>query len=233
MTEDRARLMIVLALTAAPAACGDNAHLAPDAPAGAPDLTLIGEQMDDTVGFAAQAFAPDACEVVEGCVGGPGPRRLLVFDTVTANIGTADVVIGQPPPPGTSDDRFAWSPCHQHHHVINYAVYELRDATGVVVGGHKQAFCLQDSQQLRAGWASNGYVCTDQGLSAGWGDIYGHDLSCQWIDITDVAPGTYTLAVRVNPTGGFSDLDLTNNEWTHAGVVIGGVVSPRSDEQRW
>ena len=221
------RATLALAIAASHAACGDPPpDPAPDAP-GLPDLTLIGAQMDGTVGLSAKAFAPDACEVVEGCVGGPGPRRLLVFDAVTANLGTADVVIGPPPAPGVSDDRFVWSPCHQHHHVINYAVYELRDASGAVVGGRKQAFCLQDSQEIRAGWPSRGYICTEQGLSAGWADVYGRELSCQWIDVTDVPPGEYTLAVRVNPTGGFPDADLTNNEWIHAGLTIDMVVSPR------
>jgi Lysyl oxidase len=224
----RAPLALALALAVSHAACGDNARLALDAaldaaidtPPGVPDLTLIGAQMDGTVGTIEMAFAPDACEVIERCVGAPGPRRLLVFDAVTANIGTADIVIGPPPPAGVSDDRFAWSPCHLHHHVIGYAVYELRDASGAVVGGRKQAFCLQDTQQLRAGWPSHGYFCSNQGLSAGWADVYSRNLPCQWIDVTDVAPGMYTLAVRVNPTGGFPDSDPTNNEWTHAGVVV-------------
>ena len=222
-------LALALVLAVPHAACGDNARLsvdaAIDAPPAVPDLTLIGAQMDGTVGTVEMAFAPDACEVIERCVDGPGPRRLLVFDAVTANIGTADIVIGLPPPAGVSDDRFAWSPCHLHHHVRGYAAYELRDASGVVVGGRKQAFCLQDTQQLRAGWPSRGYFCSDQGLSAGWADVYSRNLPCQWIDVTDVAPGTYTLAVRVNPTGGFPDADPTNNEWTHAGVVVSSAQS--------
>jgi hypothetical protein len=234
-----ATLVLAVALAASHAACGDNARPAieppidasPDAPA-MPDLTLLGAQMDGTVGLTAMAFAPDACEVIEGCVGAPGPRKLLVFDAVTANVGTAAVVIGAPPAPGVNDDRFTWSPCHLHHHVLGYAVYELRDASGGVVGGHKQAFCLQDSQQIRAGWPSVGYVCSDQGLSAGWADVYSRDLSCQWIDVTDVAPGTYTLSVRVNPTGGFPESDITNNEWTHAGIVIGVAEFPGSDHSR-
>lgn len=223
------RVPAALALVASHAACGDNVRAALDAaidaPPGLPDPTLLGAQMEGTVGIVAGVFAPDACEVVEGCVGGPGPRLLLVFDVVTANLGTADLVVGRPPPDGASDDRFTWSPCHGHHHVTNYAVYELRDGGGAVIGGHKQAFCLQDSQQVRAGWPSRGYDCSDQGLSAGWADVYGRDLPCQWIDVTDVAPGMYTLAVRVNPTGGLPDGDPTNNEWTYAGIALGASIS--------
>src|SRR5687768_10127957 len=116
------------------AACGDNA-VAPDAPrpidspiamidarlldapAGPPDLALIAAQMDNTIQIATQGFAGTACEVVEQCVGGPGLRRLLKFDTVTANLGTGDLVVGVPPAPGIDEPPFTWSPCHGHHHL--------------------------------------------------------------------------------------------------------------------
>src|SRR5690348_9224483 len=97
------------------AACGDNAivpdarrpiDLTPidtrelDAPPGTPDLTLIAAEMDNTIQIATQGFNGAACEVVEQCVGGPGLRTLLKFDTVTANLGTADLVVGIPPAAG-------------------------------------------------------------------------------------------------------------------------------------
>lgn len=214
------------------AACGDNAAGARDAavpdatidgPPRMPDLTLLGDQMATSVRTIESAFAPSACEVVEGCVGAPGLRQLLTFDTISANLGTADIVLGARPPDGVSNDQFVWSPCHMHHHAVDFAVYELRDANGVVIGGHKQAFCLQDIRQVRPGWASHGFDCFRQGISAGWADVYERTLPCQWIDVTNVTPGTYTLVVRVNPTGKYPDHDLTNNEWTLNGIVIGSV----------
>ncbi|MCA9697946.1 MAG: hypothetical protein KC431_10515, partial [Myxococcales bacterium] len=42
------------------------------------------------------------------------------------------------------------------------------------------------------------YTCYNQGLSLGWSDTYGAALDCQWIDVTDVAPGDYTLRMEVN-----------------------------------
>jgi Lysyl oxidase len=200
-------------------ACGDNlARIdAPppiDAAPGLPDLTLVADEMDGTTVVAQQVFLAPDCEVVEGCVGAPGDRRLLRFDTVTANIGTADLAIGAPPPPGVSEGVFVWSPCHMHHHVGGYAEYELRDLDGVVVSGHKQAFCLQDVEELQPGSGPATFTCTNQGISAGWADVYNGSIPCQWIDVTGVAPGTYTLHVRINATGQLPDSDPTNNGWT-------------------
>jgi hypothetical protein len=217
----RAGLVVV-----AVAACGDNTLVpdapreidappaidaALDAPEGPPDLVLIAAQMDDTIQIVNTGFNGTACEVVERCVGGPGMRRLLKFDTVSANLGTGDLVVGVPPPPGVDAPPFTWSPCHGHHHLAGYAIYELLDGNGTVLSGHKQAFCLQDIQQVTAGASSRGYHCTNQGLSAGWADVYSRTLPCQWIDITGIAPGAYTLRVRVNPDATLPESDLSNN----------------------
>jgi hypothetical protein len=202
------------------AACGDN-RIVPDAAIDAPDaytprvdLVLAGDQMKDTILVMNEMFDAAACEVVEQCVGAPGPRRLLRFDTVTANLGDADLVLGRPPPAGASDDTFVWSPCHGHHHVPGFATYELRDATGARVTGRKQSFCLHDVQAIRPESSSQGYHCMNQGLSAGWADVYARTLSCQWLDITDLAGGTYTLRVEVNASRALDEKDVTNNAWS-------------------
>ncbi|HEY5938665.1 MAG TPA: lysyl oxidase family protein [Kofleriaceae bacterium] len=210
--------VFLFSLVALAGACGDD-RLGPvdtpaDQPPGLPDLALVGAEMDGTVIITQDTFLAGACEVVEGCVGATGTRRLLRFDTVTANIGTADLEVGVPPADGVDGGVFVWSGCHMHHHVTGYATYELRDATGTVLGGHKQAFCLQDLQQVRAGAPSQGFSCARQGLSAGWGDVYNRSLPCQWIDVTTVPAGSYTLRVVINPERSLADEDPGNNEWT-------------------
>jgi hypothetical protein len=211
-------------------ACGDNRFVfldappaedappVPDAPPDMatdplPDLSLVGALMMDT-DIVMQAFDGDSCEMVEQCIGAPGLRRLLKFDTVTQNLGTADLVVGVPPAIGTSSPPFEWSRCHGHHHFSGYANYDLLDGNGVVVSGHKQAFCILDTIRVQAGAPTNGYSCQNQGMSVGWADVYARDLPCQWIDITGVPSGTYTLRVQINPEQKLVESDYSNNELT-------------------
>jgi hypothetical protein len=179
-----------------------------------PDLTWVASMMDNSILIMPGTFTANSCEMQEACIGAEGTRRLLRFDAVTENIGSEDLVLGPPPAAGVSDATFTWSECHGHHHFNGYASYELLDGDGVLVTGRKQAFCLLDTLQRQIGKPSNGYVCGNQGLTAGWADVYNRGLPCQWIDITGLASGTYTLRVVVNPLGLLPELDTTNNEYT-------------------
>jgi hypothetical protein len=150
----------------------------------------------------------DGCAVTEGCVLGPGTRKVLRFTTLTPNLGTADLIVGDP---ALYPDRFDWSVCHEHYHYKDFAEYRLYDEAGaVVLTGHKQAFCLMDAIP----WFEielPTYNCAYQGISMNWADSYGGDLDCQWIDVTDVTPGNYQLEVAINPTGVFEDRDRSND----------------------
>jgi hypothetical protein len=185
----------------------------PDGPAGVPDLQFVASDMQRIVVMPTN-IPPGDCALEEQCVTGTGVRQLLRFKTVTVNRGTGDLQVGKPPPPGMSDARFEWSPCHKHHHLRGYARYELVNADGVVMIGRKQAFCLSDNKQIDQGIPVPHYQCTDQGLSRGWADVYDIDVACQWLDVTDVAPGMYTLRIIVNPEGNLPDSDTTNNVFT-------------------
>lgn len=186
-----------------------------DVPAGTPDLQFVARAMVNTVAVDQGVVFRDAdCEVVEGCVGAAGSRTLLRFATVSANLGSADLFVGVPPPAGESNARFVWSPCHKHHHVRDYASYELVDATGVVATARKQAFCLEDDLPVQPGVQPTGYSCLRQGISRGWADVYTRDLPCQWIDVTDVPPGSYTLRLVINPLHTLPESDYDNNVFT-------------------
>ena len=182
-------------------------------PSGIPDLQL--EPLTKSgIRIAETWFSADHCAIQEACVAAAGVRRLLRFETVTANRGTGDLVIGRPPDRGVSDDTFQWSACHKHHHVPGYTLYELVDAAGHVTTSRKQAFCLQDDQNVQVGAPRRGYNCDDQGLSRGWADVYGLNTDCQWIDITDLPSADYTLRITVNPMHTLPESDYDNNELT-------------------
>lgn len=201
----------------------------PDAPIdapGVPDLQPIAARMT-TYSVAVENIKDDPtdptdpdgyCQVVEGCVAAAGARTLLRFPTVTGNIGTADLVMPPLPAPGVSDAVYDWSPCHGKHHVHDFALFELvqgTDTIKTVKAARKQAFCLEDSASLASGGQGGKFTCTTrQGISVGWTDVYVQTLACEYIDVTDVTPGDYTLRITINPDHNLPDRDLTNNVFT-------------------
>jgi hypothetical protein len=159
-----------------------------------PDLTVDGDRASSSARVVWQYFPTTDCAVVEGCISAPGWRRLLRFDTYTPNVGTGDFAIGDP---AAHPELFEYSSCHMHNHFNGYANYTLLDSTGATAAtGHKQAFCLEDYEALTS-TAGPTYDCNNQGISVGWGDTYGNYLDCQWIDVTDVAPGNYTIRIDI------------------------------------
>jgi len=169
-----------------------------------PDLTVDGDFADAQM--AEQTFPADHCAVVEGCVGAPGTRRLLRFNTRTPNLGPGDLHLGSP----EDSALFEHSPCHGHYHFTGYADYRLLDLAGTEVGaGHKQAFCLVDLD-CPAGMVGD-YRCDFQGISAGCADIYSQALDCQWVDVTDVPSGQYRLVIEINGERLLAEADYTNN----------------------
>jgi len=60
------------------------------------------------------------------------------------------------------------------------------------------------------------YICENQGVDAGWGDLYGSSLVCNWIDITELdtsaGPVTDTLTFVSNPDGFMCEGDAVLDE---------------------
>jgi len=154
-------------------------------------------------------------------VSGTGWRRVLRFDGKTANVGSRDLMLGVP---ANHPDLFTYSPCHQHHHFDDYARYTLLDGEEVVAAGHKQAFCLVDLQNWAwpdLGDAGKTYTCFNQGISVGWLDVYDRNLDCQWIDVTNVPYGDYTLRIEVNlPPPGKASPTLVERDYGNNVVDI-------------
>ncbi len=197
--------------------CGDNQFCGTDCEchdlgAPMPDLIVEPERLASQVIFETRTFDAASCAVFENCVGGMGERRLLRFTVVSANQGRG---LFKPPPPEERPDLFEFSACHAHYHFKGFATYSLFDLDGnEIVPGRKQAYCLIDSEQTTPGpnvACDPVYDCTNQGLQAGWADIYSNDIECQWLDITDIAPGMYRLEVTVNPDRVFEEISFDNN----------------------
>jgi len=53
--------------------------------------------------------------------------------------------------------------------------------------------------------------CYNQGIQAGWSDLYGNTLDCQWLDITEVPAGDYRLKVSLNPSHELEEVTFNNN----------------------
>lgn len=177
-----------------------------------PDLVIDGDVVAQDYIVVFQDIAGfDLCAVEEACVGGPGLRKLLTFPGIIANIGAADLCL---PGPNELPEAYEFSPCHMHHHVRDFARYRLLDAEGqIVAAGHKQSFFLVDILHYRDLPPSGApdEPCNGSGISRGWADVYGTGTLCQWVDVTDVAPGDYLLEVMVNPEGAIAESDQTNN----------------------
>ena len=183
-----------------------------------PDLTIDAARLQSSIEIKTAVFRSIDCALVEGCVDGKGKRTLLRFDVATPNIGTADLVLGDP---RSNTNIFEFSPCHGHYHFTGYASYELLSTNdSVVVTGRKQAFCLEDFARYSSTAGPAKFTCDYQGISAGWQDIFGSYLDCQWLDITGVLPGDYFLRVTINPEQRLIESNYSNNTATAAVRIV-------------
>jgi len=168
---------------------------------GKPDLTVDPKRFVSQMEIVDRYFeaGDGTCAIDEQVVGGAGYRRLLRFDTVVMNMGDADLIVGdRADPDNPYADFFYFSACHGHYHIRGFSSYELLTPDGaLVVAGHKQGFCFEDSLKY-GGDKSAGFNCDFQGITSGWGDFYYKQLVGQWIDITGVPEGDYIVRVTIN-----------------------------------
>jgi hypothetical protein len=169
------------------------------------------------------SFSSTSKDVQDGCVT-PGSHRLLRFDTLMYNAGDLDLLIGAP---SERPELFVWSEGHGHYHLVDFIEYQLYDHDQrQVVESYKQAICFFDSQRISEQARSTrqfspGSCNTEQGLSAGWADLYRSSVTCQFIAIDDVSDGTYALTATLNPQGIVDETTRLDNS-TCQGLRIEG-----------
>lgn len=125
--------------------------------------------------------------------------------------------------------RYAYAETHNHFHVLHFDRYSLRSArTGKLVApDRKSGFCLGDRDETgQPRTHPNSYYgpltgeCARgnpqalhvlEGLTSGYLDDYGPQLEGQYIDITGVPAGRYSLVHRVNAERRIRELNRRND----------------------
>jgi hypothetical protein len=183
-----------------------------------PDLIVRKDILEHQWVVRVEKLGANYCSVIEGGVT-PGDRRLVRFTVTIANVGNADVYIGDPTAHfAANDGLFEFATCHQHFHFRNYARYELIEpGTGRVWKAAKAGFCMLDTDP-NPNWMTGDPPrnkqynnCGDlthagnQGITHGWSDTYRFFLGGQYfvLDGGDGQPpvpaGDYIIRITANP----------------------------------
>ena len=169
----------------------------------APDLAVLGAQLaNNWVEYRYFPPGPDTCALQEKCVGGPGWRRLLLFDASMQNRGARPLSVGttDETSPPFLNHMFEFSQCHQHYHFRHYGDFSFGSNAG-----DKRAFCVESTDRYFNNELTplvHDFGCDNQGVAVGWGDTYIAGVECNWIDVTDVA---------IPPAGVTQDLKFVLN----------------------
>jgi hypothetical protein len=125
---------------------------------------------------------------------------------------------------------------HDHWHVRDMMNYDLWGPSGTYREA-KIGFCFLDTTAVNLGLpgarqspyyraqACDGIAKTNirTGISIGWGDSYPWNFAYQWVDITGIAAGTYTLRSVVDPRGLFLETNESNNcTWLRLSIPASG-----------
>ena len=167
-----------------------------------------------------------AGSVIDGCVTA-GMHRILKFDFLSKNVGTTDLVIGDP------NNHLSWyeySAAHGHFHLKDYNVYALYDSKGNQASpGKKQGFCMVDIEPIPgfigAGQQKFTDCSTNQGITRGWADVYNRELACQFIVIDNVPDGDYTIVATTNASRVIPE-DTYDDNTICVGIRLHGLLEP-------
>jgi len=113
---------------------------------------------------------------------------------------------------------------HDHYHVRRLATYHLWSTKGTLRDS-KIGFCFFDTnlryrslprapstrRYFESGCGTRRSLSTRSGISVGWGDKYPWNFAFQYIDITGLPAGTYTLRAAVDLFSQFTESRESNN----------------------
>jgi hypothetical protein len=143
--------------------------------------------------------------------------------------------------------KYETNDSHQHFHFMAAAAYSLwtKAKTHQVAPSSKLGFCLLDSENVDhvAGFdvgrfpepwslhcqSGNPTAGTAMmGLSPGWRDIYEYWLKLQWIDISNVMPGTYRVAADMDPDNRIIEQNENNPLAFSRAIGVSGFTARRA-----
>ena len=136
---------------------------------------------------------------------------------------------------------FEFHPEHNHWHIGDVALFEVRKAKDNGTGGAwgkpfvndqgqaqsiKTTFCLIDWYKVddysprteRVYWEG---ATSYQGISPGWVDQYHQEIEGQQLDLTGAPPGVYYLVSTANPDGNFLEAKPRTTRRGRASVCAG------------
>lgn len=168
---------------------------------------------------------------------GAGPLELVAGDVETGS-GKQQVFQRVYLGDGTSflnyAGSFTYHPEHNHIHFDDYALYTLQPINapgGSLRTGVKTTFCVMDTTKIDAtlpGAPSQAVYSTCgrsvQGMSVGWGDIYGSHLAGQEIDFSDNLDGIYQLKIEIDP----KKLIVESNENDNVSCALLSIRNPNT-----
>lgn len=91
-------------------------------------------------------------------------------------------------------------------------------------GGATSYFPTENPSPYGSYWChqpEDGSATVRMGISPGLGDYYWSQLKYQWVDVTDLTPGPYTLRAQVNPGNVVLESDITNNRLDDVRTIPG------------
>ena len=125
---------------------------------------------------------------------------------------------------------------HNHWHYDLAAWYDILVPGGSDRRDNKVGFCMFDTWSGEdyfggGGWCrssapSAGFV--HMGISPDKGDFYNAQLADQWIDVTGLPPGDYTLRATVNPPGTIIEASTANNVLDVTRTIPGAIANDTS-----
>ena len=159
---------------------------------------------------------------------GSRPSHAYATMTATQIVRRSDGSTSRVPNVGAL--RYVRGGGHGHWHLTGFMRFAIRTVDNRSLGrrDHKQGFCLGDRYDPRpdvnwpgephspvytshCGLHKRGLLHLKEGISVGYGDVYGPGLGGQDIDITGLPSGRYVLVMRVNPSHRLLDLHSDND----------------------